>query len=217
MYPFAKTFRSLTEANLLSLMLASALLAIVVVVAGMVSITWIAASMITIKIGWLDMLINFIIGILSGIGGWFMLPALTVLISGMFQEKAIARVEHVYYPEAVRHDKPRFWPDIVHDIKFTVWALFLNIMVLPLYFFGIGFIVSILLNSYLVGREFFESAAGYHIGKSNAKNLIPKNRKVIYTSGFIITVMALIPLLNLFIPIIAVVWMVHIYHYISFV
>ena len=69
-----------------------------------------------------------------------------------------------------------------------------------------------MLNSYLIGREFFESAAGYHIGKVKAKNLGCQNRKVVYTGGFIITIMTLVPLLNLFVPIIAVVWMVHIYH-----
>ena len=93
MYPFTKTFRSLTKANLLSLMFICALLAIGVVLAGMVSITRIAAYVIDIKTGWLDVLANLIIGALSGIGGWFMLPALTVFISGMFQEKAIYRIE----------------------------------------------------------------------------------------------------------------------------
>ena len=189
-----------------------ALLAIGVVLAGMVSITRIAAHVIDIKTGWLDVLANLIIGALSGIGGWFMLPALTVFISGMFQEKAIYRIEQTYYPYAASDKEPEFWPNIVHDIKFTLWALFLNLLVLPLYLIGIGFVVSIILNSYLIGREFFESAAGYHIGKVKAKNLGRQNRKVVYTGGFIITIMTLVPLLNLFVPIIAVVWMVHIYH-----
>jgi len=212
MYPFVKTLSSLKKANLLGLMLACAVLAVVVVLGAVGLITWITAHLVNIQMGWLDTLFNLMVGTLTGIGGWFMLPALTVFIAGMFQEKTINRVEGIYYPNSVRSEEPKFWPDAWHDIKFTLWALFLNILVLPLYLFGIGFVVSILINSYLLGREFFESAAGYHLGKPEAKELGQQNKRAIYGGGFVITLMTLIPLLNLFVPIIAVVWMVHVYH-----
>ena len=141
-----------------------------------------------------------------------MLPVLTVLIAGMFQETVIHRIEFVYYPDNIREESPKFWPDLLHDIKFTIWALLLNLIILPLYFIGIGFVASIILNSYLLGREFFESAAGYHLGKPEAKNLGTQNRFAIFIGGLVITLLALIPVINLFIPIFAVVWMVHVYH-----
>jgi CysZ protein len=196
-------------------MLACALLAIIVVFVLVTAITWISALLIQIEIEWLDTLVGWLIGILTGIVGWFMLPVLTVLIAGMFQETVIYRVEFVFYTDEIREEPPKFWPDIWYDIKFTIWALSLNIIILPLYLIGIGFIVSILLNSYLLGREFFESAAGYHLGKPEAKNLGEKNRFVIFIGGLVITLMALVPILNLFVPIIAVVWMVHVYHMIT--
>ncbi|MGA1871905.1 MAG: EI24 domain-containing protein [bacterium] len=215
MYPLVKTFRSLIKAHLIDLMIACAFLALIVVLTMVGLITWISASLVTLEPRWLDMLVNFIIGGLTGIGGWFMLPALTVFIAGMFQEKAIQRIERIYYPQAMRKEGPRFWPDLIHDIKFTLWALFLNMLVLPLYLFGIGYIISITLNSYLIGREFFESAAGHHIGKPHAKDLGKQHKIIIYGSGFFFTLMTLIPLLNLFVPIIAIVWMVHVYHRIN--
>jgi CysZ protein len=141
-----------------------------------------------------------------------MLPALVVLIAGMFQERTIDRVERAYYPDEVRKEEPRFWPDVKHDIRFTLWALFLNILVLPLYFIGIGFIVSIALNSYLLGREFFEGAAGYHVGKPEAEKLGQQNKAAVYGGGLVITLMTLLPGVNLFVPIFAIVWMVHVYH-----
>jgi len=69
--------------------------------------------------------------------------------------------------------------------------------------------------SYLLGREFFETAAGYTIGKKEASVLRNKHQIKVYTGGLMLTLMSLVPLLNLFIPIIAVVWMVHLYHYIK--
>lgn len=144
-----------------------------------------------------------------------MLPALVVLISGAFLEVTIHRVELAEYPDKIRQTEPHFWPDIVHDIHFTLKAIFLNVLVVPFYFIGIGFFLTVLVNSYLLGREFFESAAGYHLGKAKARELGRRNRKLVYGSGLVITLLSLVPVINLFAPIVAIVWMVHLYHFLS--
>lgn len=212
MFPIIQTFNSVKKARLFSIMFLCALLAILVVLSLVVLITWITGYMVNFEKEWIDSLFTWIIGIVTGIGGWFMLPALTILIGGMFQERVIDRIEKAYYPESIRTETPKFWPDFWHDIKFTVWALFLNLLILPFYFFAIGFIISIILNSYLLGCEFFDSAAGYHLGKNEASELGKRNIRIVYIGGLAITLMTLIPILNLFVPIIAVVWMVHVYH-----
>jgi len=207
-----KTVHSVTQPRLVVLMFLCAFLAIVVVALLVAAITWLTAGLVTLEHHWLDTTINWLVGIISGIGGWFMLPVLVVLISGAFQEITIHRVELAEYPEKVRTREPGFWTDIVHDIRFTLKAVGLNLLVLPFYFIGIGFVLSVLLNSYLLGREFFEAAAGYHLGKPMARELGRRNRKQVYSSGFVITLLTLLPIANLFVPIIAVVWMVHLYH-----
>ncbi len=103
-------------------------------------------------------------------------------------------------------------PDLLHDIGFTLKALMLNILVLPFCLFGIGPILPIALNSYLLGREFFESAAGYHLGKPEARKMGSSHRLPVCGGGLLITLTSLVPLLNFFIPILAVIWMVHVYH-----
>jgi CysZ protein len=215
MIPFIKTFNSIIKARLWGFMLTCAVLGIAVVICMVGLVTWLSAVFVHIQIGWLDTSVNWMVGLLAGIGGWFMLPALIVLIGGVFQEKTIDRVERAYYPDRLRQKPPGFWPDIFHDVQFTMWALFLNILVLPLYLLGIGFMVAIVLNSYLMGREFFESAAGYHIGKPKARELGQKHKIAMYSGGLVITLMTLVPVLNLFVPILATVWMVHIYHYLN--
>lgn len=214
MYPLLKTFISIKKANLPGLMFACALLAVIIVVGVVGCVTLMAERLVIFEHGGFDTLFKWIVGLLTGIGGWFMLPVITVLISSLFQETAIQRVERVYYPDASGRQELKFWPEFRHDLKFTLWAMCLNILILPLYVFGIGFAASILLNSYLLGREFFESAAGYHLGKFNARALGIRNKKAIYGGGFAITLMAIVPLLNLFVPILAIVWMVHVYHHI---
>lgn len=210
--PFSQTLSSVKQANLVSLIIACALLGIAFAVAAVSIITWTSAAFIHIETGWLDTAVTWIIGCLTGIAGWFMLPACIVLISGLFQETVIHRVETVFYPGRVRRSGPGLWPDVIHDIKFTIYSIFLNILILPFYLISIGFVMSILLNTHLLGREFFESAAGYHTGKPAARQLGRKNRIEVYIGGLVITLITLVPILNLCVPILATVWMVHVYH-----
>lgn len=212
MYPLRKTWASIKRANLFTTMLLCALLAGLVLVGAIWSITWITDRCVALEKGWLDTLLNWVVVLISGAAGWFVLPALTVLISSLFQESVIERVERLEYPKAHRNETLGFWSELWHDLKFTVEAIGWNVLVLPCYFMGIGFLVSILLNGYLLGREFFESAAGYHLGKTEARILGKHHMKAIYIGGVTITVLSLIPLINLFVPIFAIVWMVHLYH-----
>lgn len=212
MFPAALTLRSVARANILSLMMACALLALLLVVAIVAALTWAADHWIRLDIGWLDATVTWIVGIATGVGGWFMLPALTVLIGGIFQETVIRRVEGNDYPGYASASEARFWPDLFYDLKFTLKALALNLLVLPLHFLGIGFAFSIALNTYLLGHEFFEGVAGYHLGKPAARRFSKKHPRSVYAGGLVITLLSLVPVANLFVPIVAVVWMVHAFH-----
>lgn len=212
MYPILLTLKTISRAKLSGLMILSGLLAVLVVAGLVAAITGLTATLVHFKTGWLDTVFNWVTGIATGIGGWFMLPVFTVLIGGIFQETVIQKVERTYYPGALQKQGPTFWADLAHDIRFTLKALFLNLLAMPFYFIGIGFAISIVLNSYLLGREFFEGVAGYHLGKDEAGELAKKHPRMVYGGGFAITLISLAPVLNLFVPILAVVWMVHVYH-----
>jgi len=211
MYPFLKTVETFKKAGLIKIIILCAALTLLIISAAIGLITWLTSSLITFETGWLATLTTFLVGIVSGIGGWFMMPVIMIFIAGLFQEKVIYLTERAYYSDSCT-ETSLFWPNLVHDIKFTVWALFLNVLVLPFYLFGIGLIISIALNSYLLGREFFESAAGYHIGKPAARQLEQNNKKIVYAGGLVFTLLSLIPVINLIIPVFATVWMVHVYH-----
>jgi CysZ protein len=207
-----KTLRSLTKANLTGVIMLCAFCATALVVVLVVMLTWLGTHFVNIETVWLDRVFNALFGITMGVGGWFMLPVFTVLISGLFQETVIRRVESVSYPGAGANESPNFVAELMHDIRFTAVALILNMIVLPLYLIGVGFVISIALNSYLLGREFFESVAGYHIGKVEARQMGKNNRRGRYVGGLVITVITLTPVVNLFAPIIGTVWMTHLYH-----
>jgi len=193
-------------------MLICAVCALIIAVMFAIVFTWFIAHLVAINNAWFDALFTASVGILTGVGGWFMLPSLIVVIAGFFQEAVIRHVEQKEYPQAAPQAKLPFWPELLHDLRFTAWSLFLNLLILPFYLFGVGFVMSVALNAYLVGREFFESVAGYHLGKAEAKALRRQHRKIAFGGGLMITLFTLTPGINLFAPLLAVIWMVHVYH-----
>jgi len=207
-----KSFESIGKAKLLGYLILTAVLGFFLVFTLATLVFFMVDNLIVMENNLLDKLINLLATLAAGIGGWFMIPIFSAMIAGIFAEKIIDKVEKAYYPDQVRNQSPRFWPDFLYDIRFVVKSLLLNIAVLPTYLLGIGFFVSILLNAYLIGKEFFETAAGYHLGKENAKKLIEPHKFKIYGGGFVLTLLTLIPVLNLFAPIVSTVYMVHVYH-----
>ena len=89
-----------------------ALIALVVLAGAIAGITWLADWFVIIERGWLDSIVNWAVCSVTGIGGWFMLPVLTVIIGGLFQETVIQRIEHNFYSDSVQPEHLKFWPEI---------------------------------------------------------------------------------------------------------
>lgn len=170
------------------------------------SVSWFANSLPS----WLDVLVSSLTAGISTFAAWFMLPTLAILAVGFMQDRIIQRIEKNEYGNTVKSNDSTL-SDLIQDIRFTLWAIFLNICILPLYFIGIGFLVSILLNGYLLGNEFFQSITTFYKTKKEAKLIAKKHRLNLLLFGVSISALMLIPVLNLFIPVLAVNIMVHYY------
>ena len=129
----------------------------------------------------------------------------------MFLEQIAGRIERREYGIA---NAPllAFWPEVAAGLKFAGLALILNLMALPLYFVAPLFpFVYYSLNSYLLGREFFETVAGRHVGRRAANAFRKQNRTLVLMAGLIIALGATFPLAGLFAPFASVALMVHLY------
>ena len=70
MLPFSKTIESILKAKLLTMMLACAILAIIVVLILVTAVTWVSAVLIQIETEWIDTTVGWLIGLITGIGGF---------------------------------------------------------------------------------------------------------------------------------------------------
>jgi uncharacterized protein involved in cysteine biosynthesis len=104
-------------------------------------------------------------------------------------------------------------PEIFHDARFTLTAIGLNLLVLPLYLVpGINLVLFYLLNGYLLGREFFVAMARRHMPINEAIQLRKDHSRIITLGGIGLAFLATIPLVNLFAPFWGVAMMTHLFH-----
>lgn len=153
-------------------------------------------------------------GLGSTMIAWFLFPGIMPIIVNFFDARIAQIIEHEDYPANVASYNNPFWVEFWHDVRFSLMAVLLNILILPLYLLmpGLHFIPFYLLNGYLLGREFFVMAARRHIPIREAHALRLRHRKTVLASGVIIAMFATLPLLNLIAPFWGVAVMVHLYH-----
>lgn len=187
-----------------------ALIAFIIVMTGLSS--W-AAQFMT------DPILREHAGVLGGLSAaalaWFLFPGIMPLIITFFDERIIGTIEASDYPGAKPAPRP-FWPELAHDSRFALIAIGLNILVLPLYMVPvINLFLFYVLNGFLLGREFFMTVARRYLGIPAADALRKTHTRAITLGGIGLSLMATIPLVNLFAPFWGIALMTHLFHTLS--
>jgi CysZ protein len=86
-----------------------------------------------------------------------------------------------------------------------------NIAVLPTVFFAIGAFVLVAANAYLISREYFVMAAARHLPLADAKALRKANTPMVFVAGLLPAIAAIVPILNLVVPLFATSYFVHLF------
>lgn len=150
--------------------------------------------------------------VISVMLAWLLFPVFQTFLMGFFDESLAAKVEARGYPNLTPPAERPFYADLNHDLAFGARAVLLNVLALPLYLIPlVQFFVYLGLNGYLFGNQFFEMAAGRHIGKKQARELRGKHRMQVFLGGIFITLMSATPFLNLLAPFWGSSVMVHLY------
>ena len=144
---------------------------------------------------------------------WFLFPGITPIFVNFFDDRIAKLIEKHDYPTATPARQSDFWKEFWHDLRFSLKAILLNILVLPLYLLPVlNLCLFYILNGYLLGREYFVMVALRHMPVEQAEALRKSNSRTVMTAGITLTVLATIPIANLFAPFWGVAMMVHLYH-----
>lgn len=152
----------------------------------------------------------------SAMLAWFLFPAVTPVVVSFFDMRITRVIEQHDYPTLPLPAQRPFWPELLHDLRFVLVAVALNILVLPLYLLpGLNFVLFYLLNGYLLGREYFVTAARRHLPIEQAEALRLRHGRAVMAAGILLALMTTIPVVNLFSPFWGIAMMVHLYHHVS--
>jgi CysZ protein len=142
---------------------------------------------------------------------FFLMAPVTSVFAGLFLDDIAEKVELKHYPK----DKPgtplKTMQAVWLALQFGAVVLVANIFALPLVLTGVGIFVLIFINAYLLSREYFELAAMRHMPVIEAQELRKKHASDVLFAGFIPALLALIPFVNLTVPLFSTSYFVHLF------
>ncbi|MEL0022319.1 MAG: EI24 domain-containing protein, partial [Rickettsiales bacterium] len=198
-----------------SVILSVLLAFVMIIVSGYIS--WLLIAKVGVfDIELLDKLSAAVGAIVVVVFAFVFYPSMVMVVAGFFVDRVAAAVEEKHYPHLPSPRNQGLGEVMKSALALLVVTLILNILLMPIYVFtffvaGLGFVIFYGLNGYLLGREFFEIAAGRYLTPADAKALRRSKRWTVFGAGVIIAVMTTIPILNLAAPVVATAFMVHVF------
>jgi len=185
-----------------------ALLLFVLVLAGTEALFWFLTF---VPWPWLETLLALATGLGLLVLFFFLMAPVTASFAGLYLDTVAEKVERRHYANEPVGTALATATSIRLSIQFGLLVLLMNIVALPFIFTGIGAVVLVVINAYLLSREYFELAAMRVMSVEEAKALRRNNAVAVFMAGFLPALLALVPVLNLTVPLFATSYFVHLF------
>lgn len=162
---------------------------------------------------------SWLLGMLGGLVtlvlAWFLFPFVASAFVLLFLERVARIVEARHYPDLPPAPGLPFLTAIGSSLGFLASVLAANALLLVLLvFFPIAWPVGYLVvNGWLLGREYFELVALRRISPAAARTMRDRRRPELLLTGIGLTFLFTLPIVNLVIPILATATLVHRFEY----
>lgn len=161
---------------------------------------------------WVKTTLAVVAGLGLVFGVFYLVPAVSSLIAGLFVDEVAERVEAASYPGDPLGQPQPLARSLLYSARFFGVVLAVNIAALFLLLVpGVNVIVFFVANAYLLSREYFEMAAMRYHAPEEARQLRRKNATTIFIAGLLISPILMIPILNLIMPVFGTAFMVHLH------
>jgi CysZ protein len=185
-------------------------LTLALLVALWMALQWLLASQVVLPWPWLDTALTIVTGVGLVLVLGFLVAPVTALFAGLFLDDVADVVERTHYasdPPGRALPLPR---SLATSLRFLGIVLLVNAFALPLVLVvGFGFLIFLVANAYLLGREYFELAALRHHDAVSVQRMRLRHSATIFAAGLAIAAFLAIPVVNLLAPLFATGLMVH--------
>lgn len=167
-----------------------------------------------VGIGWADTIIDILVDAAVVVGLIFLVVPVTAIFIPLFQDEVAEAVEDRHFPARKGPREQGVLEGIGLGLRALVILLMVNLAALPLVFLlpGFGFVIFLVVNGFLLGREFFEAAAIRHFAPGDIKALRQRHSGRIFLAGLVVAGVLAIPFINILVPLFGTAFMVHILH-----
>ena len=154
------------------------------------------------------------LGIITG--ALFLMPAVTAFVGSFFVDEIADEVERQHYPMEAPGTALPLMRAVIEGLNTALLAVLVYLVAVPLLFVaGIGLVVLVLANAYLLSREYFLLAAMRFRPPEEAKAMRRAHHTAILLAGLPIAMFVSIPIVNLATPLFAMAMMVHVHKRLS--
>lgn len=142
----------------------------------------------------------------------YLLPSVSAIVAGYFLDDVAEIVEGTDFPTDPPGRPLPLGRALLYGLRFAGLSLLVNLAALLLFFVPVVNIgVFFVANAYLLGREYFELAAGRFQPLADASRMRVAHRGTVFAAGAVLAALVMIPILNLLTPLFGVAMMVHLH------
>lgn len=142
----------------------------------------------------------------------YFMPAVSALVAGYFLDDVADVVERSDFPGDPPGQALPLGRALLYGLRFAGLSVLVNLAALVLFFIPVVNVAAFFFaNAYLLGREYFELAAGRFRPMEDASRMRIEHRGTVLAAGAMLAALVLIPGLNLLTPLFGVALMVHVH------
>lgn len=156
--------------------------------------------------GWLAWLGGLGIVVLA----WFLFPVVAAGFVAMFLDQVAAAVEARHYPRLPPAPGLPWYRSLLASLRFLGVLLAANVLLLATLLVPPAYPVAwLLVNGWLMGREYFELVALRRLQPDAARAMRRRRGPELLLTGIALAALAMLPVLNLVVPVLATALLLH--------
>jgi CysZ protein len=170
---------------------------------------WAAAG----EAGWLSWLAQAAGGALGLLLAWWLFLPVAAAIAAQLVEPVAAAVERKHYPGLPAPRGASVAAQIAFGLRFGLRLLLIQILLLPLFFLPVvGVVLALLVSAHALGAGMVQQTALLRMDLPQARAAWRRRRLSGWLLGLALAAMALVPFINLLVPVLGTAAAVHLLH-----
>ena len=212
-----KAFAMLFDRDFFAMFLWSLLFTAILFVLLFSGIEYLLAQLPPLGSVWVNRFFELATPILLVLAVFFLGSPVAAIFASLYLERIAAKVDAHFYPNDPKAPGTPFVTGATEAVRLIGLALLINVILLPVDVGvpGVAEIATVVANGWLLGREFFELAALRHLSRQQSDALRRRHAGKIFTGGLLISVLTVIPLIDLMAPFFGAALMAHLFKHLS--